>query len=131
MVLNKVDKNVSLLEKENISLGVINDELNAFKKVILNFQERFSTSKTILNDLIGKIRSIEITARDEIDNTLLIAKQDIQKFFNVEQKRILKTLEEKSKKILDEKFQSEKLKIEDYRIKFPSIDRRRLIKHFL
>ncbi|MBT3726503.1 hypothetical protein HOG21_02100 [bacterium] len=52
IILEKVNKNLKLLEDENVKLEEINLDLNEYKNVLLNFADRFNNNTSKIDELI-------------------------------------------------------------------------------
>ncbi len=111
-VSKKLKKNLELLDSENIILEEINSDLNEYKNVLLNFWERFNNSTKKIDELIEVIIKYEEIAKDDISDVLEKSKEDIKKYFDEEKENIQKFLEDKSKKVIEEKFNIEQLKLD-------------------
>ena len=130
-VLDKLNKQLELLENDNSTLEEILLDLNEFKSIISNFKDRFSWSKSKLNELIEHISKADKVSKKEIRDLLEKSKKDIIKYFEFEHKRIEKFLEEKSKKVIEDKYNIEKLKISEHKRNAFAFDLKLVVKYLL
>jgi len=113
IILEKVNKNLKLLEDENVKLEEINLDLNEYKNVLLNFADRFNNNTSKIDELIEWILKYENHIKEDLDEKLIKIKQDLKIFFDEEKEKIVKFLEEKSKNVIDDKYNIENLKLNE------------------
>lgn len=112
IISKKIKQNLELLEEENISLKELNSSLTEYKNTLLNINERFNNNTDKIDELIEWIVKYEKVAKDDINDILEKSKIELGEFFEKEKENILKFLEEKSKKVIDDKYNVEKLKLD-------------------